>query len=139
MIKITEDISIDENDIKEEFIRSSGPGGQNVNKVASSVVLRFDLTGSALPEHVKNRLLSLAGRRVTGAGALVITARRFRSQEDNRRDALERLIGLIRDSAKRPRPRIKTKATSSSKRKRLESKQIRGIAKKRRAPVKPEE
>jgi ribosome-associated protein len=124
MIRITPLITIDEREIKEEFIRSSGPGGQNVNKVATAVKLRFDVAHSpSLPEDVRSRLIRLAGRRITEEGILVIDARRFRSQEQNRKDARERLEGLIRKAAEVPRMRRKTKPTTASMFRLLEEKQ----------------
>src|SRR5580700_1499900 len=110
MIAIDDDLALDERDISETFIRASGPGGQNVNKVASAAQLRFDLRGSvSLPEPIKARLARLAGSRLTEDGVIVITARRFRSQERNRADARDRLIALIRRAAEPPRPRRKTR------------------------------
>ena len=126
MIPVTEHIALDEREIEESFVRASGPGGQNVNKVASAVQLRFDARRSpSLPNEVAVRLMKLAGRRMTQDGILVITAQRFRSQEQNRQDALDRLIELIRQAAVRPTPRRKTKPTLASKRRRLESKSRR--------------
>ena len=123
MIPVTYAITLDEREIEESFVRASGPGGQNVNKVASAVQLRFDVRRSpSLPNDVAVRLLKLAGRRMTQDGVLVITAQRFRSQEQNRQDALERLIELIRRAAVRPTPRRKTKPTLASKQRRLEGK-----------------
>ena len=123
MIRVTDDIVLDEREIEENFVRASGPGGQNVNKVASAVQLRFDVAGSpSLPEPLKARLKTLAGKRLTQDGVLVITAQRFRSQEQNRQDALDRLIELIRRAAIKPTPRRKTKPTLASKRRRLDSK-----------------
>ena len=123
MIPVTDDIVLDEREIEENFVRASGPGGQNVNKVSSAVQLRFDVAASpALPEPVRTRLKTLAGRRLTQDGVLVITAQRFRSQEQNRQDALDRLIELIRRAAVRPTPRRKTRPTLASKQRRLESK-----------------
>ena len=123
MIPVTDDIVLDEREIEESFVRASGPGGQNVNKVASAVQLRFDVAGSpSLPEPVKARLRTLAGKRLTQDGVIVITAQRFRSQEQNRQDALDRLVELIRRAAVRPTPRRKTKPTLASKQRRLESK-----------------
>jgi ribosome-associated protein len=133
MLHITPTIRIDEGDIQEEFIRASGPGGQNVNKVATAVQLRFDVSGSAsLPDDVRTRLIRLAGRRITKEGVLIIRAHRFRTQEQNRRDALERLIGLIRNAAEKPRVRRKTKPSPASKERRLEAKQRRSMLKKQR-------
>ena len=123
MIQVTSSIAIGENEIKEEFIRSSGPGGQNVNKVSTAVRLYFDAASSpSLPETVKHRLKSLAGRRMTEDGILIIDARRFRTQEANRKNALERLVELIRVAAQEPEIRYKTKPTYSSKLRRLETK-----------------
>jgi ribosome-associated protein len=140
MIRISQNIVLDENEIQEEFVRASGPGGQNVNRVATAVQLRFDVVNSAsLPEDVRRRLLRLGGRRITRDGILIIDARRFRTQERNRKDALERLIGLVKKAAETPKPRLKTKPTSASKRKRLEAKRRRGRIKQQRQPVDPAE
>ena len=126
MIPVTDSIILDEREIEESFVRASGPGGQNVNKVASAVQLRFDVASSpSLPDPVRARLKRLAGRRLTQDGVLVITAQRFRSQEQNRHDALERLKSLIRRAAATPTPRRPTKPTLASKRRRLESKSQR--------------
>jgi ribosome-associated protein len=126
MIPVTDDIVLDEREIEESFVRASGPGGQNVNKVASAVQLRFDVAASpSLSEPVKARLRTLAGKRLTQDGVLVISAQRFRSQERNRQDALARLIDLIRRAAVPPTPRRKTRPTLASKRRRLESKSRR--------------
>ena len=133
MIAITPAISIDESEISERFIRSSGPGGQNVNKVASAVQLRFDARQSpSLPEDVRLRLMRLAGRRLTQDGVLVITAQRHRTQEANRRDALDRLIELIRRAAEPPVPRRPTRPTAASRRRRLETKRRRAVLKRSR-------
>jgi len=130
VIKITKDIAIDERELREEFIRASGPGGQNVNKVATAVKLRFDVVHSAsLPEDVRSRLIRLAGKRISEEGVLVIDARRFRSQERNRQDARERLVALIRKATQRPKPRRKTQPTAASKRRRVEEKRRRGAVK----------
>jgi ribosome-associated protein len=133
MIQITKSISIDEREIKEEFIRSSGPGGQNVNKVATAVQLRFDAAGSSsLPGEVKERLIRLAGRRITTDGVLIITARRFRTQEKNREDALLRLVSLISEACKNPKNRKKTKPTGTSVMLRLKNKRRKSEIKKHR-------
>ena len=126
MIKITPTISISEAEIKEEFIHSSGPGGQNVNKVATAVQLRFDVRRSpSLPEEVRRRLYTLARRRISRDGILVITARRFRTQERNRQDALERLIALLRHAAQKPVPRRPTRPTAAARARRLAQKRRR--------------
>lgn len=136
MIQITRNISIDEREIHEEFIRSSGPGGQNINKVATAVQLRFHVANSpSLPNGVRQRLIRLGGRRVTEDGLLIIDARRFRSQDRNRKDAIERLVKLIRRAAETPKPRLKTRPTATSKRRRLQDKRLRGEVKGKRKPV----
>jgi len=123
MIPVTDTIRIDEREIEESFIRASGPGGQNVNKVSSAVQLRFDARHSpSLPEAVRQRVQRLAGTRLTQDGVIVITAQRFRTQEANRRDALDRLVALIAKAAEPPKPRKKTRPTLASKKRRLEGK-----------------
>ncbi len=137
MIQVTPTIQIDEQELQETFIRSSGPGGQNVNKVATAVQLRFDVAQSpSLPPEVRDRLLRLGGKRVTDAGVLMIDARRFRTQERNRQDARERLVALIRKAAVRPKTRRKTRPTAGSVKRRLESKHHRARVKRtRQGPV----
>ena len=127
MIRINAEIALEDREIEESFLRSPGPGGQNVNKLETAVQLRFDVRRSpSLPEPVRRRLERLAGRRLTGEGVLVLTAHRHRTRERNRADALERLIGLIRDAAVPPVPRRPTRPTVASKRRRLEAKKRRG-------------
>lgn len=139
-IAITDDISIDESEIGENFILSSGPGGQNVNKVASAVQLRFDVAGSpSLPDDVKQRLLRIAGKRASGDGVLILVARASRRQERNRQDARERLVWLIRQAAEVPVPRRATRPTRGSVERRLEGKSIRSRTKRSRGPVRGEE
>jgi ribosome-associated protein len=136
MLRITSTITIDENEIHEEFIRSSGPGGQNVNKVATAVQLRFDVGKSrSLPDDVRKRLVRLAGRRINQDGILIIDAHRFRTQERNRQDAIDRLVELIRKAAEKPRIRRKTKPPIASKIRRLETKRRIGKTKRIRRPV----
>jgi len=136
MIRITPDISIREAELKLDFIRSSGPGGQNVNKVATAVQLRFDVFSSpSLPEDVRRRLVRIAGKRVSKEGVLLIDARRFRTQERNRQDAVERLVQWIRRAAEKPKKRIKTRPTLSSRERRLEGKRQRSETKRLRKLV----
>jgi ribosome-associated protein len=133
MIRVTDVISIDEREVAESFIRASGPGGQSVNKVATAVQLRFDARRSlSLPEDVRRRLERLAGRRLTQDGVIVITAQRFRTQERNRADALDRLVELIRKAAEPPVMRKPTRPTPASRRRRLENKNRRSTTKKLR-------
>jgi ribosome-associated protein len=123
MIRITDAIAIEEREVEESFVRAAGTGGQNVNKVATAVQLRFDIRRSpSLPEDVRARLEKLAGRKLTQEGVLVITAQRYRTQERNRQDALERLVALLRRAAVRPAPRRPTKPTAGARRRRLEAK-----------------
>ena len=135
MIQVTPAISLDENTIDFDFVRASGPGGQNVNKVASAVQLRFHLSEADLPFDVVERLRRLAKKRITTEGALIIEARRYREQERNRQDALNRLIELIRRAAEKPKPRRQTKPTQAAKARRLESKRQRSRTKRLRRLV----
>lgn len=133
MIQITTDIAIRDSEIQEEFIRSSGLGGQNVNKVASAVQLRFNVAQSpSLPEGVKQRLLKLAGKRVNAEGILIIEAKRHRTQSQNRNDAMNRLVALIKKAAELPKPRVKSRPTRASKERRLEGKRQRSKIKRLR-------
>ena len=133
MIRITDRISIDDSEIHESFVRSSGPGGQNVNKLSTAVQLRFDVRRSpSLPNDVALRLMRLAGRRVTKDGVLVLIAQNRRTQERNRAEALDRLIDLIRQAAVRPVPRRATKPTRAAKQKRIEGKKHRSEIKAQR-------
>ena len=136
MIQITRAIAIDESEVQQEFIRASGPGGQNVNKVATAVQLRFDVANSpSLPTEVRERLLLLASRRITKEGILIIDSRRFRTQRANRREAMERLVDLLRKAAQKPTIRRKTRPTLVSKRRRLEAKHRRAETKRSRRPT----
>jgi ribosome-associated protein len=135
MIRINDWIAIDEGELHFEFLRASGPGGQNVNKVSTAVRLRFDVCACpSLPEEVRARLRRLAGRRVGQDGVLSIEARRFRTQEANRRDAVERLVRLIGQAVEKPKPRRETKPSRGSNVRRLEAKRRRGQAKQTRRP-----
>jgi ribosome-associated protein len=137
MIRVNARIALDEREIQEDFVRASGPGGQNVNKVSTAVQLRFDVVHSpSLPDPVRERLIALAGRRLTQDGVLILSAERYRSQRRNRDDALERLIELIREACEVGTPRRPTRPTLASTKRRLDSKQRRGETKKLRA-VKP--
>jgi ribosome-associated protein len=138
MLRVTDRIAIDEGELEEHFVRASGPGGQNVNKVASAVELRFALRAShSLPAPVKARLARLAGRRLTKDGVLVIRAERFRTQEQNRADARGRLIELVRRATIAPKPRVKTKVPKAAKERRLKQKGERGEIKRLRQTKPP--
>jgi ribosome-associated protein len=139
LIRITDTIAIDEREIDERFVRASGPGGQNVNKVATAVELRFDVGASSLPPDVRQRLIDLAGRRLTSEGVLLIDSREHRSQAQNREAALARLVAIIQHAAVRPKRRRKTRPTSASRQNRLESKKRRGEIKAGRARRRNEE
>ena len=133
MIRLNRGIVIDERELEFEFIRSSGPGGQNVNKVSTAVRLRFDARGSSsLPEDVRTRLIRLSGRRFGDDGFLTIHARAGRTQESNRREAIDRLIELLERAVVRPTPRRPTKPTKASRERRLEAKRHRGATKQTR-------
>ncbi len=136
MIQVTDTIAIEEAELSLEFIRSSGPGGQNVNKVATAVQLRFDVARSpSLSDDVRRRLARIAGRKMTDDGVLVITARRHRTQAANREDAIARLVTLIKHASEEPKPRKKTKPSQASKERRLKEKRHRGKIKRLRKGV----
>ena len=135
MIQVTPTLALDESELEITFVRSSGPGGQNVNKVATAAQLRFDAAHSRLPADVRARLLERGGSRVTREGVIVITARRARTQERNRADAIERLVELIRSAAIPPRPRRKTRVPRAAKVKRVDAKRRRSTTKRLRRTV----
>jgi ribosome-associated protein len=132
MLRISRDLAIDLNDIEISFVRASGPGGQNVNKLSTAAQLRFDTRGIAVPDDARARLDRLAGQRMTKDGVIVIQAQRFRTQERNRADAIDRLLELLREAMTRPTPRRPTRPTKASKQRRLDSKKRRGDVKARR-------
>lgn len=133
LIQITRTVAIDPSELEESFVRGSGPGGQNVNKVASAVQLRFDLINSPnIPEPMKRRVAALAGSRMTKEGVIVITSNSHRDQPLNRAEALARLVALLREGAHPPKPRVATRPTLASKKRRLDSKSVRSSVKKMR-------
>ena len=139
MLQVTPELAIDDSELEERFVRASGPGGQNVNKVATAVQLRFDLSrSSALADDVRERLRALAGSRMTSDGVLVIDARRHRTQAQNREDARERLAELVRQALVKPKRRRKTRPTRGSVEKRMQSKRIRSDTKRGRGNVDPD-
>jgi len=135
VIKLSNNVSIPENEVDFNAIRAQGSGGQNVNKVSSAIHLRFDIRNSSLPEFYKERLLALSDSRITSDGILVIKAQSFRTQEKNKEDAINRLVNIIRDAVKVKKKRKKTKPTKSSQRKRLDSKKKHGSRKQLRGKV----
>lgn len=130
MIQITPSIYVDESELQFEYIRASGPGGQNVNKVATAVQLRFDVKSSVLRDDIKQRLIKFAGSKMTNESVLILEAKRFRTQEQNREDAIRRFIKLVQRSASKPKKRIKTLPTKASRERRLKAKKQRGNIKK---------
>jgi ribosome-associated protein len=133
MIQVNEAIAIDEEELQLDFVRASGPGGQNVNKVSTAVQLRFNVRDSgSLPDEVKRRLARLAGRRMTEEGILILEAKQHRTQEQNRQEAIDRLVELVRRAAEKPKVRKRTRPTAESQRRRLEAKRRRGEIKRLR-------
>jgi len=139
MIRVTPEIAIAENELDERFVRASGPGGQNVNKVATAVELRLDVSASSLPDDVKRRLATLAGRKMSAEGVLQIDSREHRTQAQNRTAARERLLELLRRAAERPKRRRKTRPSETARERRLESKAARARIKSRRGRIRGDE
>ncbi|MBN2547688.1 MAG: aminoacyl-tRNA hydrolase [Anaerolineales bacterium] len=138
MIEVTDQLSIDDSAIHLDYVQASGPGGQNVNKVASAVQLRFDALTPDLPEDVRLRLMKLAARRINEQGVLIIQASRYRTQEKNRQDAIDRLVSLLQRAAQKPKVRRKTRPTLESQKRRLEAKRQRSQIKRSRSQPPPE-
>lgn len=139
MVEITPTLSLEDNELRFDFIRASGPGGQNVNKVASAIKLYFDVRQSpSLPDEVKERLAKLAGKRMTESGVLVIDARRYRTQEGNRLDAIQRLVALIQKALEEPTPRKKTRPSAAARAARLAEKKRRSMIKRERRSQPPD-
>jgi ribosome-associated protein len=133
MIYVTDSITIDENELHFDFIRAAGPGGQNVNRVATAVQLRFDVSQShSLPEDVRARLLRMAGKQINKEGMLIINARRFRTQTRNRQDAIDRLVKLVQEAARKPKSRKKTMPSRAARERRLQDKRVRAKVKRSR-------
>lgn len=138
MIRVTKHIAIDNDELEFQFVRASGPGGQKLNKVATAVKLRFDVAHSpSLPEAVRERLIRLAGKRISRGGVLVIDARRYRTQQRNRQEAIQRLVHWIQRAAKPPTVRRKTRPPATANRRRLEQKRRRAHTKRLRSPLEP--
>ena len=134
MLRITPGITLDDSELEEQFVRASGPGGQNVNKVSTAVQLSFNVLASpSLPWDVRERLIKLAGKRINSAGEIMITAQRYRTQAQNRAEAREKLVALVRAAVHRPKPRKKTRPSAAAKRRRLETKRRIGETKRSRS------
>jgi ribosome-associated protein len=140
MIRVTASVTLDDSELDLKFVRSSGPGGQHVNKVATAVQLRFDVLDSpSLPDEVRDRLITLAGNRISDDGVLTIEARRYRSQSRNREDAVERLVDLVRRASVKPKKRRATKPSANAKKRRLDEKRRRSSTKRGRRRVRDED